>query len=352
MAADLKILQLGCGSMGTRRVRDLSKRPGVEVRVFDARADRRRNAETKFGIETFETLDTAMNWRPEALVISTPPGTKGPFVELALNRRIHHFVEADIWSYGVAERVAQATGLVCAPSLTFHFLPVVKALGEIVPAGIGPLLNYQFLLAGEMATWHPTEGVEYYGRHRDTAPAREMVPFEIAWLAEIFGPAKSVAGEFGRFSRQADSFEDTWSLQMEMERGGTGQLTVTMACPHDIRRGSACGVKGSATWDINRGEIVLRAGSATPQVHQFGEISRVSETTYAAEINCFVDAILGGAPWPHSYADYQFGIATLAAAEASALSGKRAAIDLKREPDRVLAQPPQLSVSAKRGGNL
>lgn len=347
--ASLKILQLGFGSMGTRRVRDLLRRPGVELRLFDAREDRRRKAEARFGIQTFETLGSAMEWSPEAMVISTPPGTKGPLVELALERSMHHFVEADIWSYGVAERVARAAGLVGAPSLTFYFLPVVKALSELIPEGVGQLLNYQFLLAGDMATWHPTEGVEYYGRHRDTAPAREMVPFELAWLAKIFGPATGVAGEFGRFSHRPETFEDTWSLQMQLARGGTGQLTVTMACPYDIRCGSATGVDGSATWDINRGEIVLCAGAAAPQVHRFGELPRVIEATYAAEINCFVDAILGAARWPHSYADYELGLATLAAAEASALAGQRTTVDRKREPDRVLARPPEYSVSASRG---
>ena len=293
-----------------------------------------------------------MAWGPSALVISTPPGTKGPFVELAIERRVHHFVEADIWSYGVAQRVSETKGLVCAPSLTFHFLPMVQALGEIVPAGIGRLLNYQFVLAGEMATWHPTEGAEYYGRHRDTAPAREMVPFELAWLAEIFGPPRSVTGEFGQFNPRANSFEDTWSLQMELERGGTGQVTVTMGCPHDIRCGSATGERGSATWDVNRGEIVLRAGSAAPQVHQFGEVAGLIEATYAKEINCFVDAIRGGAAWPHSYAEYQWGIATLAAAEVSAMTGRRTAIDARLEPLRVLPRPPQRSTAASRGASL
>ena len=351
MAATLRILQLGGGSMGTRRIRDLAGRQGIEVRLFDARADRRRTAEARFGIRTFDSFEAAADWQPEAVVISTPPGTKGPLVEWALDRGVHHFVEADIWSYGVSDRVAGADGLVCAPSLTFHFLPVVKALVKFVPAGIGELLSYQFLLAGEMATWHPTEGAEYYGRHRDTAPAREMVPFELAWLAELFGPAKSVAGEFGRFSQRSDSFEDTWSLQMQQERGGTGQLTVTMACPQDIRRGSACGVKGLATWDINRGEIILSVGSVTPQIHQCGELSSVIEATYAAEINAFVDAILNGSPWPHRYDDYQLGLATLAAAEASALTHQWTEIDPGREPDRVLALPPQHSRAALGGAS-
>jgi len=332
-----KILQLGCGSMGSRRVRDLSRRPDVEVRAFDARADRRQSVGERFGVKTFETMAAAMDWGPDALVISTPPGTKGPLVDCALERGIHHFVEADIWSYGVADRVARAPRSVCAPSLTFAFLPVGQALRALVPPALGPLLGYQFCLAGDMAGWHPTEGMEYYGRHRDTAPGREMVPFELSWLARIFGHAEKVAGGFNRFSRREGAFEDTWNLLLQLERGGMGQLTVTMGCPHDFRRGCAFGANGSATWDINRGEIVLHGAPAG--VHQFGELAQAIEPAYAAEIGAFVDAIHGDAPWPHGYADYQRALATLAAAEAGARADRWTPVQSDREPERVLPRP-------------
>ena len=325
--------------MGSRRLRDLSRRPGIDLRAFDAREDRRHAAQARFGVKVFETLAAAMDWSPAALVISTPPGTKGPLVELALDRGIHHFVEADIWSYRVAERVARTPGLVCAPSLTFSYIPVVKALIEMVPSAIGPLLGYQFFLAGDMAGWHPTEGSEFYGRHRDTAPAREMVPFELSWLARIFGHAKKVAGGFGKFSQREGALEDTWSLLMQLEHGGTGQLTVTMACPQDYRRGCAFGVKGAVNWDINRGEIVLHGAAQNSQVHHFGEITRVIEPAYAAEINAFVGAIQDSEPWMHSYADYQLALATLAAAEARAGPDIWTAVDPTQEPDRVLPLP-------------
>lgn len=339
MNAKRRILQLGGGSMGSRRMRDLSRRPDVEVRAFDGRADRRQSAESRFGVTTFATMEAALDWAPEAFVISTPPGTKGPLVDLALDRGIHHFVEADIWSYGVANRVAHYPKLVCAPSLTFSFVPVVQALIELVPATIGPLLGYQFSLAGDMNGWHPGEGNEYYGRHRDTAPAREMVPFELAWLARAFGRATQVSGGFNEFSRRPGSFEDTWSLLMQLEHGGTGQVTVTMGCPHDFRRGWAFGANGTITWDVNRGEIVLHPANAPEVVKQYGAIGQLIETSYAAEIGAFIDAIQGGPAWNHSYEEYQHGLATLAAAETGARSDLWTTVQPSQEPSRVLGKP-------------
>ena len=337
MSHELKILQLGAGSMGSRRLRDLSRRPGLDLRLFDGREDRRRSAESRFGVKTFATMADALEWEPAAFIISTPPGTKGSLVDLALDRNIHHFVEADIWSYAVAPRVGLLPAVVCAPSLSLSFVPVFKALQEIVQTAIGPLLGYQFCLAGDMAAWHPTEGKEYYGRHRDTAPAREMVPFELSWLARIFGPARQVTGGFNQFSRREDSFEETWSLLMQLEKGGTGQLTVTMGCPQDHRRGIAVGANGSLTWDMNRGEIVVHGPAAA--THQFGPLGEVIEAGYAAEIGAFVDAIQGGNPWGHSYAEYQQVLATLAAAETAARPERWTTIQPDQEPTRVLGRP-------------
>jgi predicted dehydrogenase len=340
MAQPLKVLQLGSGSMGTRRLRDLSKRSGVEVRLFDQRADRRAAAAAKFGVGVFESLEAALDWGPQALVISTPPGTKGQYTDLSLDLGLHHFVEADMWGYGVSKHLGEKPGLVLAPSLSFGFLPVVQTLLKRVPATIGRLLGYQFVLAGDMAGWHPTEGKEYYGRHRDTAPAREMVPFELAWLAMLFGDPVAVAGQYGLTSGRADSFEDTWSLQLELKDGASGQVIVTMACPNDIRRGSAQGTTGSASWDINKGEIILQAADGKIETLNFGPIGAAIETSYAAEINAYVDAIQGGTPWVHGYRDYQRAIATLAAAEASAHSGGAVRIDSEADPSRVLAPAP------------
>jgi len=364
MAGPLKLLQLGCGSMGSRRLRDLSVRPDVTLRLYDQREDRRAAAQRRFQVAAFRTLDEALAWEPDALVISTPPGTKGPLVQWALDHRIHHFVEADLWSYGAAIQAERHPELVSAPSLTFAFLPVVQALQARIPAEIGQLLTYQFLLAGDMAAWHPTEGMEYYGRHRDTAPAREMVPFELAWLAAIFGSPRAVCGDFGRFCGRTDSIEDTWSLLLALEAGGTGQVTVTMACPDNHRCGTACGTTGSVRWDINRGEIVLQGNRrSAPEVLQCGEIGRVIEPAYAAEIGRFVEAIQGKAIWPHRYADYQHAIATLAAAEQthspqkthanpssrssrwSATSGRAGpgwlSIEPNMEPSRILPRRPE-----------
>jgi predicted dehydrogenase len=337
----MKILQLGSGSMGTRRMRDLHQRKDLTVAMYDQREDRRQRAKERFGIHVFESLDAALTWGPDALVISTPPGTKGAAIKLALERGLHHFIEADIWSYGAAEieRISREKKLVSAPSSSLRNLPVVKALEAAVRDDLGSLLSYQLFMATYMPGWHTGEGKEYYARHRDTAPAREMIPFELNWLSPVFGSATEVAGRFEKYGALPEDTEDTWSLTMRLGSGGTGQLAITMSCPVDYRRGCCFGTKGMATWDIYSGDLELHTATDKAARHQnFGALGGVLETMYREEINTFIDAIQEKKTWPQSYTLSQQSSATLAAAEQSFISGRWVSIDPNAEPS---ASPPR-----------
>ena len=325
--------------MGTRRLRDLHQRPDVTVALFDEREDRRQRAHERFGVKVFARLDDALAWGPQALVVSTPPGTKGAYVKLALERGLHHFIEADIWTYGAAEneRLAQAKGVVAAPSASLRYLPVVKALGEAVRRDLGQLLSYQLFMATFMPGWHATEGREYYARHRNTAPSREMIPFELSWLSPIFGHPTEVAGRYEKYGNLPGETEDTWSLSMRLAGGGVGQLAITMSCPVDFRRGCCFGTGAAITWDIYGGDLTVQTpADKVPRRSNHGAIGDVLEKMYHEEINAYVDAALGRTTWIQPYALSQRSTAAMAAAEQSFLTDRWVRVDPNAEPAPVL----------------
>jgi len=206
------------------------------------------------------------------------------------------------------------------------------------------LLSYQFLLSTFAPSWHPHEGAEYYSRHRDTCPAREMVPFELGWLNAIFGPATEVAGHFGKYGQLRSDTEDTWSLGMRLQGSGFGQLTITMACPQDYRAGCCFGTNGMAAWDISSGEIALQTNrEPTPRILHCGFIGSVIEQIYHEEINLFVDAAMGRCSWPHSHALSRQCSAILAAAETSSVTRGWVTVDPEMEP---ASAPPPLPLAS------
>ncbi|MCC7352077.1 MAG: Gfo/Idh/MocA family oxidoreductase [Phycisphaerales bacterium] len=340
-AERMKVLVIGGGSMGRRRMRDLSARGDVSVGLLDLRADRREQAAGKFGVVTFDSLSAALDWHPAALVISTPPDQHADLVELALERGLHHFSEANIWTVDPShvESISTRKKLVSAASCSMHFLPVVRELKKLLRQELGTLHGYQMLLSTYQPNWHPDEGKEYYARHRATAAAREMVPFELLYLNELFGYPRSVAGTVVQRGNLVEPMEDLWSMQMVLDQGASAQLTVLMGCPIEARRGVCYGDNGMIRFDVMSGQIEREMKN--PDVRdtlRLGAIGEVLEEAYRQEIGTFIDAIGQRARWPMPYSLSALSTATLAAAEQSARDGKWQAVDAAIQPQ--LLPPP------------
>ncbi len=329
----MHILQLGAGSMGTRRLRDLHHRDGVRLTLFDERADRRERAAQRFGVATVSTLDDALATGPDALIISTPPDRHEPYLRLATERGLHFFCEADIWTYDhrAVEAAVQRTGLVAAPSCTLRFHPFVRELRRIVAEELGPLHAFGYLLSVDGPSWHPGEGDEYYARHRATAPAREMLPFELIALWDVFGPAVAVSG---RVTRRGDlGAEDTFTAQLSLADGATGSLCVAMASPQTVRQGWAVGERGFIRFDLLAGTLERALPSlGEPDTRTICDWASVYETMYDHEMTAFLAAVQGETPWPYPYAEAAAVCGTLAAAERSSVTGRVEPVDPDRQP--------------------
>ena len=334
----LRILQIGAGSMGSRRLRDLSERADVDLALFDLRSGRLEKARSRFEIATFASIEQAFAWKPDALIISTPPDHHEQYVKISLDKGLHHFCEENIWTYDYCEvqDVSERKRLSSLPSCSFHFLPTVRELKRIVAEELGGLHAYQMALSTYMPNWHPEEGTEYYARHRQTAAAREMVPFEMVWLNHVFGSPASAIGSLSRNGCLDVESEDTWCLHMDLSGGGHGQLLVVQASPTDCRKGHAFGTNGWIEFDIFAGTIsrhLAKIGIEDTRV--IGSQASGMEQAYKEEINTYIDVIQGRAEWPHSYLASSLATGTLAAAEHGAITRRKERVDPSRQPERV-----------------
>lgn len=321
--------------MGQRRLRDLKDRSGVELALLELRADRRQRATlVNSKLPVFDNLEAALQWQPNALSISTPPQSHDEYVKIALDRGLHHFCEANIWTMD-PELIAQESrrkSVVSAPSSSLYFLPVVEELSRMVRDELGALHGYQMTLNTYMPDWHPGEGPEYYARNRDTAAGREMVPFELLWLDQVFGRPLEVQGLVTRGGTLPNVVEDTWSLQMRLEGGGSGQLMVLMSCPGALRQGWCFGEAGQIFFDLFSGEIRREYRDGANDRRNFGAMKDVLEPSYYREINAFINAVRGRENWPQSYHATAWATATLAAAETSSELGRRVMVDVAAQP--------------------
>jgi predicted dehydrogenase len=337
----MRIVQFGGGSMGSRRMRDLQGRTfrgeSVEVRLWDGRSDRRAAAGRRFGVESFERMEDAFAWEPDAVIVSTPPDQHASLVRMAVQAGRHVFSEADIWPAGAdLARLAERNGVIAAPSATLLFHPVIRETKRIIDAELGAVHSFGYVLSVNEREWHPGEGPEYYARHRSTAPAREMTAFELIPLQGLVGHATSVAGIVARRGHLTHEAEDTYCLQYRTGSGAAGQLTVLMAPPQVVRRGWIAGEAGIVSLDLLAGTV--RRELPIAGIHDERMIcdwAATLESVYHEEITAFLAAIDGTADWPYTLDDSARVCGTLAAAEISALTHRIEPVSAGQSPAAV-----------------
>ena len=172
----MKILQIGLGSMGKRRVRNMQALGMKDIIGFDFREDRRAQAQEKYGIVTAEELSEDLLNGRDVYIISTPPDRHNECIKLALKHRKHAFIEASVISQGLLdfEKEAKRKKVRIIPSCTFRFHPAIKKIKELVKSRkYGKICNFSYHIGQYLPDWHPWESIkDFYVSKRVTSRPR------------------------------------------------------------------------------------------------------------------------------------------------------------------------------------
>lgn len=304
---EMNFLVVGLGSMGKRRIRCLKALGHLSIFGFDRRLDRREEAASDYGIQTFDDFPKAIELsRPYALIISVPPDVHHVYMKIAAARKIHFFVEASVIDEDIDEidAAAKRAGIVAAPSATLRFHPGIKLVGSIVKSGIlGTLSNVTYHCGQYLPDWHPYEKVsDYYVSNPQTGGAREIMPFELTWLLNLLGQPKTVFGHVRKTIdiEGAEKIDDTYNCLLDFGKY-LAVVIVDVVSRFGTRRLLINGSDGQLRWEWDRNCVeVYNPYSKKWDIHNYemstaaaGYNVNIGEQMYVDELKCFVDAILG-----------------------------------------------------------
>lgn len=300
----MKFLVIGLGSMGKRRVRNLLAIGGHEVAGFDPRADRRAEATDKYGIPVYPSLDEALAaFAPDGFVISTSPAHHMTYAAIGLERQLPCFIEASVVD---AERIlalheqTKDTALLMAPSCTMRYFPGPKKVKELIAQGvIGKPLNVNYQTGQYLSDWHPWEKIEdFYVSERDTGAGREIVPFELTWLNDIFGAPQALACVKAKLTDMNADIDDIYHCLLRYPQGVLANVTVeVISRPQSTRELRVLGSTGEIVMSADD-NCVRYASTANPEwvrvdlgggSVESGYIN--PEEPYIAEMSAFVNAV-------------------------------------------------------------
>ena len=290
--------------MGKRRIRNLRAIGAEKIGGFDIREDRRAGAAEKYRIATFPDFDSALRlFHPDALVISTSPEHHMAYASRGYELGLSCFVEASVVE---AERIlelhqrTQDTPILMAPSCTMRYYAGPKKVKELIVAkAIGQPLNVNYQSGQYLPDWHPWENIgDYYVSSRETGGAREIVPFELTWLNDVFGQSEALACVKTKLSDIPADIDDVYHCVLRYPDNVLANMTVdVISRPRATRELRVLGTEGQLIFSADE-NCVRYANIRNPEWERFDlgggtiEAGYINpEEPYIAEMRSFIDAV-------------------------------------------------------------
>jgi len=300
----MRFLVIGLGSMGKRRIRNIQALGFTSVAGIDVRFDRCKEANTKYGISIFDSLDEAVKtFSPSVFIISTSPNMHMEYAYYALEHGISCFIEASVIDAEKIEQLSReivGTDIIMAPSCTMRYFPGPKKIKEIIKTGaIGKVLNVNYHTGQYLPDWHPWEDInEFYVSNYETGAAREIVPFELTWLNDIFGKPQPLSCIKTKLTDMPTDIDDIYHCIVRYDDNVLCSITIdVIARPVACRDLRILGSMGEVVWSADSNSVRYINTSMKEWQEYFFDIGTIEssyinpEEPYISEMNDFIKAL-------------------------------------------------------------
>ena len=302
----MKGLVIGLGSMGKRRIRNLIHIGDIEVLGFDKRSDRLKEAKDKYSIEVSDDFDDLVKRHHfDFFVISTSPESHMKYAYIAHSMNISAFIEASVVEkekifelYNLSKK----TNLIFAPSCTMCFFDGPKKVKELIQCGaIGKVATFNYHTGQYLPDWHPWESIhDFYVSKRDTGAAREIVPFELTWLNDIFGQPRVINSYYLNTGIVDADIDDFYTALLDYN-GVIANITVEVISKNRATRYlRVLGDGGQIIFDGD--ENIVKYVNDKSKEWKVTELAKGTvesgyinpENPYIEEMQCFINAVRQG----------------------------------------------------------
>ncbi|MGE4497257.1 MAG: Gfo/Idh/MocA family protein [Deferribacterales bacterium] len=318
----MKVLQIGCGSMGKRRIRNFQFHGVKDITVYDKREDRIKEAVERYGVTPAVSFNS-INWDEVTHVsISTPPDLHMGYAIEAAKRNKHTFIEASVVDNRMDELMAlkKNTDCVIAPSCTMRYdALVVKAKELIDSEALGEIIFANHYFGQYLPYWHPYEDIkDFYVSNYETGAAREIVPFDLVFLVWLLGRPSQITALKKNSGTLGVNIDDIYSVLMNTDKGCQLHLTIDVLSKVSYRDTRIIGSKGNIEIDFVKGELrYFSSDTGSWKIFRRDSMKTTvsSEEMYVLEIKAFLEASAGGAPFPYTLEEDEEILSYLYAAE-------------------------------------
>jgi predicted dehydrogenase len=297
----VKVLVVGCGSIGERHIRNLcALYPDFTVLTTDVSKQRLSLMQKQYAVEPYVSVEEAFKQKVDAAIICTPPSSHIPLAVKAVENGAHIFIEKPMSNStdniaALLER-AKASDLKVFVGYCFRFHPGLKKVKSILESGeLGRLLFAEAHYGQFLPDWRPWQN------YRQSYTSQKAVgggiildsSHELDYIRWLVG---DIEGVFGFSSCDCGLQVETEAIAgivLKFRSGIVGQIHVDFV-RRDYSRGCEfiCS-EGTVNWSYEANSVkVYRAQSMQWEI--FSDVITDSNEMYLSELTHFIDCVSFG----------------------------------------------------------
>jgi len=291
----MKILVIGCGSIGRRHARNLRDLGVKDLLVFDPEKERATQLAGECEAFSADTLEQSYGHQPEAVLICAPTSLHLSLARQALEHDCHIFLEKPLSHSmdGVTDFLAEveARHRVLLVGYNLRFDPLLRQLHAwLNESRIGRVVSARLHFGSYLPWRHPWEDYRFgYGARRDLGGGVILDAIhELDYALWLFGHPKRVYCAGGKHSSLEIDVEDVAEILMSYENAVVS-VHLDFIAQSAQRTCDIVGSQGQIHADLVARTLALFNGTtrewSAPQVHcPFDEL-------YRLELQHFLDCI-------------------------------------------------------------
>jgi predicted dehydrogenase len=301
----MKVLVVGYGSMGRRRIR-LYKQIDADAKIICVDANPARVKQIREdGYTAYSNLDDAVLERPDLAFVSTSPLSHAAIIPILLKNKINTFTEINLSSKNYDEmiRLAKENNVKLFLSSTMLYKNQIKKIKQLVQKETQPL-TYIYHIGQYLPDWHPWESYkDFFIGKKESNGCREIYAIQLPWIVDTFGEVTNLYSVSHKSTNLEIDYNDSYITTLEHKNGAKGVFVVDVVSRVAKTYLEVIGENIHLTWDgsndglkiYNIAEKNVETFTAYEnEVHDENYAANIIENTYLDEIKDFVSYVNNG----------------------------------------------------------
>lgn len=296
----MKILVIGCGSIGKRHIRNLkSISKNIEIFSFDKKKENLKLVEEKYKAVPITNLsETISKEKFHGALICTPPSSHIEFAKKLIKYNIPLFIEKPLsHNFQRIDNFAREIKRKKIPILVgynLHFHPGVILVKQLIKKNkIGNILSVRIDAGQHLPDWHPKENYrKMYTARKDLGggiilDGSHEIDY-LLWLLENARP-KEIFCFADKISNLDVETEDTAEILLKFHTGVIANIHLDFTQRVYSRSCKLIGENGTIVWDYPKNQVELYL--ANKKKWQIFNLNFIANEMYIKEMKHFLRVI-------------------------------------------------------------